>query len=84
MERERRAVLEEEESGLTRPTPTWRRRLLCWLGRHEYLWNGYIIHARAIRSWSRLDTRLTCAHCPASIGPQTGENFEELVKRHGR
>jgi len=59
-------------------SPTWWRRLLCWLGQHEYLWDGrIIIRARAIRSWSRLDSKLPCAHCPATIGPQPGRSVFE-------
>jgi hypothetical protein len=51
----------------------FKRPLTCWLGKHDYVWNGKLIPARAIKKWSRLETTLTCAYCPAQIGPQPGQ-----------
>lgn len=51
------------------------RRFLCFIGRHDYEWGGkWLIRARCIQSWSRLDSKLKCHYCEKTIGPQPGRS----------
>jgi hypothetical protein len=44
-------------------------------GKHAYEWGGkYLIAASAITSESRLDTKLQCHYCSATIGKQAGKS----------
>jgi len=42
---------------------------------HEYEVLGrYLIPAKTIQTWSRLESKLKCHHCDHTVGPQRGSS----------
>lgn len=47
---------------------------------HKYECLGkYLIPAKAIKPFSRLESKLKCHYCEATVGPQRGEFLSEKV-----